>query len=121
GRIGVLRFDPLGRFLLIGTEDPGSLSLMSLGRFTAPWRAISAQVRDAVCSPDGEIIAVICTDGSEWFYSMQDEIWVYTHDHESEPLSAEFSPDGTRFVSVDAHGVVILRSIAETFSARPAN
>jgi eukaryotic-like serine/threonine-protein kinase len=118
GRVSLLQFDPQGRDLLIGSEDRPAVRLLALDhRRDVPWRDIAVSPRDLAYSADGETIAITCTDGQEWFYSIPDDSWVYTHDHESEPLSGQFSPDGKRFASVDAHGVVVVRDMAQTFIA----
>jgi len=81
------------------------------------WERVTAGVRNIAYAPDGETVSFVCIDGGSWFYSIRDDIWAYTNDHDSDTLTATFSPDGTKFASTDSDGVLVLRDLATTLHA----
>jgi WD40 repeat protein len=72
--------------------------------------------RDLVFSRDDQLLAIVCSDGTIWFYSFADDSWMYTRDHLAFTSSGHFSPDGRLFVSSDNSGAVVVRDIAATMT-----
>jgi WD40 repeat protein len=116
GTIARIEFDPLDRDMLINSEA-GFVQLISLdARRPARWASMQIRARDVRYSPDGELIAITSREGGgTWFYSMPDDTWRYVHDHPTALCSGQFSPDGSRFVSIDQDGTVVTRDIVATF------
>jgi WD40 repeat protein len=110
--------DPRNRDVVISTEA-GHVRLMPLdARRSIPWRDLSVGARDVAYAPDGETIALVGQGGGSWFYSMRGDAWKYTRDHASLVLTGGFSPDGSRFVSSDADGTVVVRDLGDTFTRK---
>lgn len=72
--------------------------------------------RDLVFSRDNQLLAIVCSDGTIWFYSVADDRWVFTRDHLAFTSFGRFSPDGRLFVSSDSSGAVVVRDIAATMT-----
>lgn len=118
GTIARIEFNPLARDMLVHSED-GFVHLIPLDdRRTVPWRRFQVETRDITYSPDGEIIAISAADGGSWFYSMQRGSWSYEREHLATVRYGRFSPDGTRFVSVDQTGAIIVRHTSTIFDNR---
>ncbi|HEY0477324.1 MAG TPA: WD40 repeat domain-containing serine/threonine-protein kinase [Kofleriaceae bacterium] len=122
GTIGALQFDPRDRELIFAAEagrsQVGHVAVVPLGgepRFG--WREVAAAARDIAYTADGETVAFVSPDGGTWLYRIAGDTWAYTRDHDSEVLGGQFSPDGTRFVSTDRRGVVVVRDVAATWNA----
>jgi WD40 repeat protein len=110
-----INFDPQNRDLLIVSED-GRVRLASLdARRALPWRDLKVGARDAAYGKDGQVIAFVGEGGSAWFYSVTSNLWVYARDHALDIPSGRFSPDGSRFVSTDRSGVVVIRDTLGIF------
>ena len=123
GTIGQIRFDPLGRDLVIASEagraPSGHVVVVPLGaarRFH--WRDIPAAVRDLAYTSDGETLGFACADGGTWLYSVPRDAWAYTRDHDNDVLGVAFSPDGKLFVTTDRRGAVVVRDVPATWNAR---
>ena len=117
GTIARIEFDPRGRDLLVNAES-GFVHLVALGAGrSVPWSAMQVRAHDVRYSPDGERIAITTHEGGTWFYSMPDRQWRYVHDHPTELSSGQFSPDGSRFVSIDQDGTAVVRDVRATFAA----
>jgi WD40 repeat protein len=110
-----LQFDPAGRELLVVSADKHVRVLALDSRRVLPWSDLAAGALDIAYSSDGGVIALLCADGSEWFYRVPENAWVYVRDHRSRVTSGRFSSDGADFVSVDDQGAVIVRDIKSTF------
>jgi WD40 repeat protein len=109
-------FDPQNRDLLISSEA-GHVRLLPLdSRRSLPWRDLSIGARDFAYSPDGDTIAIVCVNGSSWFYGAGDNTWVYARDHASLVMSGRFSRDGAMFATTDTDGNVVLRDVRKTFT-----
>jgi outer membrane protein assembly factor BamB len=117
GRVGQLQFDPKDRDLLIASEG-GGIRLLNLdGRRSLSWTDIPLAARDIAYSPDGEMIAILCMDGAEWFYAIRNSTWVYTHAHEADVRTGRFSSDGNLFVSIDIRGSIIVHDLTIALSS----
>jgi WD40 repeat protein len=113
-----INFDPLNRDLLIASEGK-QVRVVSLdSRRSLPWYDLAVAARDVAYDQGGETIALVCRDGGTWFYSVSAGAWVYIRDHSTDVLSGRFLRDGALFVSTDAHGWVVTRDVARTFSRR---
>jgi serine/threonine protein kinase/WD40 repeat protein len=120
GTIARIEFDPLDRDMLINSED-GFVRLVPLDTRRSPrWTSMQVRARDVRYSPTGDLIAITSREGGTWFYSMQDDSWRYFHDHPTTLVSGQFSPDGSKFVSIDQDGTVVTRDIVATVY-RPIN
>jgi WD40 repeat protein len=120
GTIARIEFDPLDRDMLINSED-GFVQIVSLDtQRSLRWTSMQIRARDVRYSPAGDLIAITSREGGTWFYSMQDESWRYVHDHPTILVSGQFSPDGSKFVSIDQDGTVITRDIVATISPSSA-
>jgi WD40 repeat protein len=120
GTIARIEFDPRDRDMLINSED-GFVQIVSLdSQRSLRWTSMQIHARDVRYSPAGDLIAITSREGGTWFYSMQDESWRYVHDHPTILVSGQFSPDGSKFVSIDQDGTVITRDIVATISPSSA-
>jgi WD40 repeat protein len=116
GTIARIEFDPLNRDMLINSED-GLVQLTPLDtRRSVRWASMQVRARDVRYSPSGELIAITTREAGTWFYSMPDDTWRYVQDHPTALAYGQFSPDGSRFVSIDQYGTVVIRDIVATFS-----
>jgi WD40 repeat protein len=116
GTIARIEFDPLDRDMLINSED-GFVELIALdARRSARWASMQVRARDVRYSPSGDLIAITTREAGTWFYSMLDGTWRYVHDHPTALCCGQFSPDGSRFVSIDQDGTVVTRDIVATFA-----
>ena len=109
-------FEPHRRDLAIVTED-GNVHILPLrGSRTLSWHDLSVAAQRVVYAPDGERLAIICDDGSTWFYDVQHDGWAYTRDHGPEMVVGAFSRDGRQFASADLRGAVVIRDTEATFT-----
>ncbi len=122
GSIYQLEFDPASRDILAlsgtGTSFSARVQLIALDEpRTRHWSTFTIPARAVYYAPDGESIALICFDGGIWLYSLHDDIWSYSRDHDSDTLVGAFSPDSQLFVSADRQGRVVARDVKLTFAA----
>jgi WD40 repeat protein len=116
GSVRQIQFDPQSRDLLVASE-PGRAQLGHV-QFVAlrsqreiGWRDVAADARDVAYAPDGNIIALICSDGGTWLYTIDSDVWLFGQDHDAAGISGKVSPDGRLFASSDFGGAVVLRKI----------
>jgi serine/threonine protein kinase/WD40 repeat protein len=122
GSIRQIEFDPMNRDLLIASEAGrtqfGHVQFAPLsGQRTPPWHEVIAAVRRIAYAPDGETIGYVCADGGTWLYSVRNDIWVYSQEHDADTLTGVFSPDGSLFASTDRQGVVVVRDVTSMFAS----
>jgi eukaryotic-like serine/threonine-protein kinase len=116
GRIRLVRFDPRARDL-IAISEQGHVRILALGPArTLAWNNVSMPARSVAYSPNGEVLAFVCSDGASWLYDIRRDLWVHTLDHASETSWLAFSPDGALLASSDRRGSVIVRDVAATFA-----
>jgi WD40 repeat protein len=116
GTIARLEFDPQGRDMLVQSEN-GFVDLVSLdARRSSQWQHFQVDARDIAYDRDGDVLAISAIDGGSWFYSMQRNVWSYQQDHMTELCYGRFSPDGSRFVSIDRDGTIVVRDSSTLFN-----
>jgi WD40 repeat protein len=114
GIIRQVAFTADGSQIVVASER-GSVQLVPLGPAArARWQEAHMDARDLVFSRDDQYLAIVCSDGTIWFYSFADDRWVFTRDHLAFTSFGRFSPDGRLFVSSDNGGAVVVRDIAAT-------
>ncbi|HEU4726304.1 MAG TPA: WD40 repeat domain-containing serine/threonine protein kinase, partial [Kofleriaceae bacterium] len=121
GAIHQIQFDPRGRDLVIASEagraPTGHVQVVALGvPRRLRWRDIAVSARDIAYTSDGETLGFVCGDGGAWLYSIPDDTWAYTRDHDTDVLSGRFSPDGKLFATTDRRGVIVVRSVPATLA-----
>jgi WD40 repeat protein len=111
-----LAFDPRGRDLAVVSGN-GSVHILPLrSSRTLPWHDLPLTAKSVVYTPDGERMAIVCDDGTTWFYDVHRDAWAYTRDHSPEGAIGAFSSDGRYFASADQRGLVLLRDTEATFT-----
>ena len=116
GTIRQVTFTADGSQIVLASER-GSVQLVPLGpASTARWQEAHMDARDLVFSGDDQLLAIVCSDGTIWFYSFADDNWVFTRDHFALTSSGRFSRDGHLFVSSDSSGAVVVRDVAATLA-----
>jgi WD40 repeat protein len=112
GTVARVEFDPQNRELLLLSED-GFVHVIPLdARRRVAWRDFQVEAHDIAYTPGGDGIAISAADGGSWFYSIQHARWFYHRDHDAAVRSGRFTPDGTRFVSIDESGIIVSQDAA---------
>lgn len=115
GTIARIAFDPQDRDILVQSED-GVVRMNPLDHLRrASWQDFPIEAHDIAYDPTGDIVAISAASGGSWFYSMRRASWVYLQDHMTELVYGHFSPDGSRFVSSDGAGLVVVRETSTIF------
>jgi len=115
GTVAMIEFDPQDRDIFILSED-GFVHLVPLdARRSVAWRDFQVEAHRIAYAPDGDVITISARDGGSWFYSIARARWSYQRDHDIEVRSGLFSPDGTRFISIDRNGLIVTRNSSTLF------
>jgi WD40 repeat protein len=100
---------------LVLASERRDVQIVPLGTsVTDQWRETSLDVRDVSFSPDGKLLALVCSNGGLWLYSFEVNTWTYVQDHYTLTSFGRFSPDGRSFVSSDNGGAIVVRDILAT-------
>jgi WD40 repeat protein len=112
-----IRVDPRNRDLAVVTHD-GRVHALALGTArTLRVRDAALGARNVDYSPDGELLAIVCGNGSTWLYDPRSDTWAYGAEHAAEVFGGAFSPDGALYASGDRRGIVTIRDVATTLRA----